>query len=86
LVESETITAYILVVTKVGREHPIKDEIEKIGQAMEGEVWVDVKPVFGEFDLIVIVEARSIRAIDKLVSQLRMLPGVEKTLTLIGSY
>ncbi len=81
----ENITAYILVVTKVGEEHIAKEKIEEIAQDMEGQAWLEAKPVFGEYDLIVIVEARDIRTIDKIVSRIRMLNNVVKTLTLIAS-
>ena len=85
MVESETLSAYVLVITKVGSEHQVKETIEEIAQEMEGEVWVEVKPVFGEYDLIVIIEAKSIRSLDKLVSKMRMLEDVVKTVTLIAS-
>jgi len=85
MVEGETLSAYVLVVTKVGSEHRVKETVERIMQEMEGEVWVEVKPVFGEYDLIVIVEAKSIKSLDKLVSRVRMLDDVVKTVTLIAS-
>ncbi|MEM1619245.1 MAG: Lrp/AsnC ligand binding domain-containing protein [Fervidicoccaceae archaeon] len=76
--------AFVLVVTRVGTEHKVKEKIERLAGEMEGDVWVDAKPVFGEYDLVVTVEARDLRALDKLVSGIRGLDEVVKTVTLIA--
>ncbi len=77
-------TAYMLIVTKVGEERAVKDRIEKLTGREEGIERTEVRLVFGEYDLIVIVKASSIDALDAFVSKVRKLEGVERTVTLIG--
>ncbi len=75
------VKAYVLVVTALGLEYDIANEILKLGN----DVKVSVDVVFGEYDLVVTVEGRDLRDIDSLVTALRRLNGVHKTSTLITS-
>lgn len=75
------VKAYVLVVTGLGLEYDIANEILKLGD----DVKVNVDVVFGEYDLVVTVEGRDLRDIDSLVTALRRLNGVHKTSTLITS-
>ncbi|MEM0037997.1 MAG: Lrp/AsnC ligand binding domain-containing protein [Zestosphaera sp.] len=75
------VKAYILVVTSLGLEYDIADELVK----MSKDVKVSVDVVFGEYDLVVTVEGRDLKDIDKFVTMLRRVNGVHKTSTLIAS-
>ena len=79
-----SVTAYVLVVTRVGEEDNVKGLIDGIASKIDGILRVESKLVFGEFDVVVIAEARDVRAINNLVTSIRKLSGVEKTITLIG--
>ncbi len=81
---AEHVTAYMLIVTKVGEERIVKGRIEELARREGGIERTEVKLVFGEYDLIVIVKASSISALDDFVSKVRKLEGVERTVTLIG--
>ncbi len=74
----ERILAYVLIVTSIGREYEV---IEKI-KDMEGVT--EAVPVYGEYDVIVRIEASDIKTIDKTVTKIRSLPMVLRTVTLIG--
>ncbi|WP_457548967.1 Lrp/AsnC family transcriptional regulator [Archaeoglobus sp.] len=45
----------------------------------------DVIHVFGEFDFVVIVEAKDLSELNKTVDRIRGLDGVTKTQTVIGA-
>ena len=79
-----SVTAYVLVVTRVGEEDNVKGLIDGIASKIDGILRVESKLVFGEFDIVVIAEARDVKAINNLVTSIRKLSGVEKTITLIG--
>lgn len=76
-----SVKAYVLVVTSLGLEYDVADEIMKLGNDMK----VSVDVVFGEYDLVVVVEGRDLKDIDRFVTVLRRLNGVHKTSTLIAS-
>ncbi len=84
MVMNLTVTAYVLVVTRVGEEDNVKSLIDGIASKVDGILRVESKLVFGEFDIVVIAEARDVKAINNLVTSIRKLSGVEKTITLIG--
>ncbi|MEM1665601.1 MAG: Lrp/AsnC ligand binding domain-containing protein [Zestosphaera sp.] len=74
--------AYILLVTSIGLEYDIAEEIKKLE---DENVKVTVDVIFGEYDIVVIAEGRDLKDIDKLVTNMRRIPGVTRTLTLISS-
>ncbi|PUA32532.1 MAG: hypothetical protein B7O98_07740 [Zestosphaera tikiterensis] len=77
-----SVKAYILTVVSLGTEYQIAEEILKLGNE-KTKVSVDV--VFGEYDLVVIVETTELKEVDRVVTQLRKIPGVQRTSTLITS-
>jgi len=77
-----SVKAYILAVVSLGTEYQIAEEILKLGNE-KTKVSVDV--VFGEYDLVVIVETTELKEVDRVVTQLRKIPGVQRTSTLITS-
>jgi len=76
------VKAYILLVTSIGLEYDIAEEIKKLE---DENVKVTVDVIFGEYDIVVIAEGRDLKDIDKLVTNMRRIPGVTRTLTLISS-
>lgn len=76
------VKAYILVITSIGLEYDIAEEIKKL----ENEnVKISVDVVFGEYDLVVTAEGKDLRDIDRLVTNVRRISGVTRTLTLVSS-
>ena len=72
------ITAYILAIVKTGKEYDLVSEISK----MEGVR--EVLITYGTYDLVIRVEVGTLAELDKLVTTVRKLEGVERTETLIG--
>ncbi len=85
LVEGKKITAYILIVTGIGEELRVKDRIREIANEYSDVASIDARPLFGEYDLIAIVEAPNINVVDNIVTRIRRLEGVNRTVTLIAS-
>lgn len=69
--------AFVLISTAPGKEHDVYRRLTGMEEMME------VVPLFGEYDLIVKVDAESFDAIGKLViAKVRSVPGVQETRTL----
>jgi DNA-binding Lrp family transcriptional regulator len=81
---SKQITAYILVNSKVGMEYDIIRSIEGIRKILPKNSSMEAHPLFGEYDLIVILKTKNIQDVDRVVTELRRLEGVVKTVTLIA--
>ncbi len=77
-----SVKAYILLITSIGLEYEVAEEIMKL-EDENTKITVDV--VFGEYDLVVTVEGKDLKSIDKLVTNVRRISGVTKTVTLISS-
>jgi DNA-binding Lrp family transcriptional regulator len=77
----EKIVAYVLLVTEIGREHEVAEQAKKLDE----DAVVETTVVYGEYDVVVKIETDSLRKIDKIVTQLRRLDSVLKTVTLVGS-
>lgn len=73
------VVAYILMVTDIGKEHEILNQLSKIKGVTEA------RTVYGEFDLIARVEAGDMRTLDGAVTQIRKIGSVIRTVTLISS-
>ncbi len=79
--ESRSVKAYILAIVELGAEHDIAKEIRKIDK--DAEIETDL--VFGEYDMVITVKTDSIRKLDRIVTEIRKMKGVLKTVTLIAS-
>lgn len=73
------IIAYILLNVALGKERELKSEIEKINHVTE------VKIVYGEYDIVIRVKVPTFKILDKIVSTIRRLNGVLKSITLIAT-
>jgi len=67
------------MVTDIGKEHEILNQLSKIKGVTEA------RTVYGEFDLIARVEAGDMRTLDNAVTQIRKIGSVIRTVTLISS-
>ena len=72
------ITAIILFEVRPRREYDVIETLQKIPQIKEEMI------TYGIFDIYAKVEVEKISDLDKILTQLRQLDGVERTITLIG--
>ncbi len=75
------VKAYVLLTVEIGKEYEIAREIK--GLNVNAKIDADV--VYGEYDLVVRLEAENLKAVDRVVTEIRNMPGVLKTVTLIAS-
>jgi DNA-binding Lrp family transcriptional regulator len=76
---SRMVIAFVLITTKPGSEKEIYSTLKGFNEIIE------LYPLFGEYDLIVRLEASDMDAIGKLVvEKIRSLDGVLETKTLTG--
>jgi len=75
------VKAYILMIVELGREHELAKEVRELGE----EAVIETDLVFGEYDMVAVVRTDSIRRLDRIVTKLRRLEGVLKTVTLVAS-
>lgn len=72
--------AFILVSTVPGKEHEVYNKISKIKYVVE------IHPLFGEYDLIVKIDAEDFTELGKIViDQIRTIEGVIDTKTLTAT-
>jgi translation elongation factor EF-1beta len=73
------IIAYIMLLTSVGKEHEIAEQIEKYDHVTEANV------VYGSWDVVIRASLDELSQLDGLVTNIRKLEGVEQTSTLVSS-
>jgi DNA-binding Lrp family transcriptional regulator len=73
------VVAYMLMVTEIGKEHEIINQLLKIKGVTEA------RTVYGEFDVIAIVEADTMRNLDDSITRIRKMPALIRTVTLISA-
>jgi DNA-binding Lrp family transcriptional regulator len=67
-----------MIMVEGGREREI---VEK-AKAFPGVT--EVKPVYGEYDIVARVELDDLSVLEQTVTQIRRIPGITKTATLIS--
>jgi DNA-binding Lrp family transcriptional regulator len=77
-----TVRVYVLVETSVGREYEVAEAVSRLAS---GDLRVTVDVVYGEYDLVVVVETSSLELLDRAITAIRRVPGVLRTKTLISS-
>jgi len=75
----EKIVAYILLLADIGKEYEVAKRIKQLNGVSE------VKVVYGEYDIVVRVEVSSLRELDKVVTSIRSIPHVIRSITLVSS-
>lgn len=73
------VIAYILLTTETGKEYKVLDQISGVKGVTESRM------VYGEFDVFLRLEVGDLAMMDDIVTQIRRIPGVIQTTTLIGS-
>lgn len=77
----QVVKAYVLLTVEIGKEYDIAREIRNL----DVNAKIDADVVYGEYDLVIRLEAENLKAVDKAVTKIRSMPGVLKTVTLIAS-
>ena len=71
---------FILISTEAGRDREVYDQLVKVPEITE------MMPLFGEFDLIAKIEAKSFDELGQVVTEkVRSVAGVTDTRTLTGT-
>jgi len=76
---SSQLVVYLLLVTEVGKEHEILDNLKEMEEVSEARV------VYGEFDVVCKVMPKSLRRLDEIVTKIRKTSSIIRTVTLISS-
>ncbi len=77
MVLSEEIEAYVLVIVSIGMEHDVREKIKSMRGVEE------VRVTYGSWDMIVKIKVQSMQELDKVVTAIRRIDGIEHTETLI---
>ena len=73
------VVVYVLMVTKIGKESSVRQTLEKIKGVSE------VRTVYGEFDVVARLETPSLKELDAIVTEMRKIEGIIRTVTLISA-
>jgi DNA-binding Lrp family transcriptional regulator len=73
------VVIYVLVVTEVGKENEVARALGKIKGVTEA------KTVYGEFDVVARIEAQNLKEVDEIITSLRKISGIIRTVTLISA-
>ncbi|MCX8175857.1 MAG: Lrp/AsnC ligand binding domain-containing protein [Candidatus Bathyarchaeota archaeon] len=76
---SMSVVIYVLIVCEIGKESEIRGELEKIRGVTEA------RTVYGEYDVVARLETQSLRELDEIVTNIRKIPGIVRTITLISA-
>ncbi len=77
---SQKVVAYVLIVTEVGKEHEIIEELLKINGVTVAQT------VYGEFDVVCKVEANTLKTLDESITKIRKIQSIIRTMTLISGW
>ena len=75
---AKSVIGYVLIVTDVGKEHEVIDELMKIEGVAEAQT------VYGEFDILCKVESGDLKSLDSAITKVRKIQNVIRTMTLIS--
>ncbi|RLG92683.1 MAG: Lrp/AsnC family transcriptional regulator [Candidatus Hecatellales archaeon] len=73
------VVIYVLIVTEIGKESEVKTALEKIKGVTEA------KTVYGEYDVVARLETPTLKELDEIVTMMRKIPGIIRTVTLISA-
>lgn len=74
-----SVKAYVLAIVKRGTEHVVAERLQKF------EGVTEVLVTYGMWDIIARVETESLGKLDKIITDIRQIPEIEQTSTLIGA-
>jgi len=72
------VTGYVLMVTDVGKEHEVVEDLLKIEGVAEAQT------VYGEFDILCKVDCEDLKSLDSTITKVRKIQSVIRTMTLIS--
>ena len=72
------VTGYVLMVTDVGKEHEVVEDLLKIEGVTEAQT------VYGEFDILCKVDCEDLKSLDSTITKVRKIQSVIRTMTLIS--
>jgi len=75
----EVVKAYVVATVKRGTEHDAAQKIRKIKEVTE------VLVTYGLYDVVVRIEAKSLKHLDKIVTDIRQMAEIKQTSTLFGA-
>ena len=75
---SKQVIGYVLVVTEVGKEHEVVQELLEIDGVIEAQT------VYGEFDILCKVSNEDLKTLDTTITKVRKIQSVIRTMTLIS--
>jgi len=75
----EVVKAYVLATVKRGTEHEAAQKLKKINEV------TDILVTYGLYDLVIRIEAESLGQLDKIVTDIRQMPEIKMTSTLVGA-
>lgn len=73
------VVIYVLIVTEIGKESEVKEALEKIKGVTEA------KTVYGEYDVVARLETPTLKELDEIVTTMRKISGIIRTVTLISA-
>ena len=76
---TETVKAYVVATVKRGKEHDAAQKIRKTKEVTDALV------TYGLYDVVVRIESKSLGQLDKIVTDIRQMPEIQQTSTLVGS-
>lgn len=73
------VVAYVFIIVKPGSRAEVTS-----ADFLKSEGVKDVTEVYGEYDVVVKIQAKDIAELTKIIKNFRKIDGVEKTTTMIG--
>ncbi|MFH1327796.1 MAG: Lrp/AsnC ligand binding domain-containing protein [Candidatus Bathyarchaeota archaeon] len=74
-----SVCVYVLLVTDIGKEYDVRTALENIKGVTES------RTVYGEFDVVARLESSSLKDLDEVVTEMRKISGIIRTVTLISA-
>jgi len=75
----DLVKAYFVATVKRGTEHEVAERIRKMKEV------TDVLVTYGLWDIVARIEAESLEHLDRIITDIRKIPEIEQTNTLIGA-
>ncbi|MEM0119430.1 MAG: Lrp/AsnC ligand binding domain-containing protein [Thermofilaceae archaeon] len=72
------VLAFVLATIRTGMEYDVVFKVKEIKGVKEAYI------TYGAWDAVIIVEVDSLSELDKVVTMIRGIPGIEYTTTLVG--
>lgn len=74
-----SVKAYVFAIVKRGTEHTVAEKIRKMEDVTEALV------TYGMWDIAIRIETEALGKLDKIITEIRQIPEIQQTNTLIGA-